>query len=87
MRPALSKPEFVALIGMLFATVAFSIDAMLPAMPEIAAELSPDAPNQAQLIITIENLEILGQPGFTPVRLQQTVCQPVKRTYPHSVSR
>ena len=48
----LSLPEFVALMGMLFATVAFSIDAMLPAMTEIGAELSPDAPNQAQLIIT-----------------------------------
>lgn len=48
----LSQTEFVALVAMLMATVAFSIDAMLPALPEIAAELSPDAPNQAQLIIT-----------------------------------
>ncbi|MEL6801199.1 MAG: MFS transporter [Pseudomonadota bacterium] len=48
----LSRPEFIALMAMLFATIAFSIDAMLPAMPEIAAELSPDAPNRAQLIIT-----------------------------------
>ena len=52
MRRALSLPEFVALIGMMFATVAFSIDAMLPAMSEIAAELTPGAPNNAQLIIT-----------------------------------
>ena len=48
----LAKSEFVALIAMLFATVAFSIDAMLPALPEIARELSPDAPNRAQLVIT-----------------------------------
>lgn len=48
----LSRSEFVALMAMLFATIAFSIDAMLPAMPQIAAELSPDAPNRAQLIIT-----------------------------------
>ena len=48
----LSTPEFVALMAMLFSTIAFSIDAMLPALPEIAAELSPDAPNAAQLIIT-----------------------------------
>ena len=48
----LSLPEFGALTGMMFATVAFSIDAMLPAMTEIANELSPDAPNRAQLIIT-----------------------------------
>ncbi|MEM9342622.1 MAG: multidrug effflux MFS transporter [Pseudomonadota bacterium] len=34
------------------ATIAFSVDAMLPAMPEIAVALSPDAPNRAQLIVT-----------------------------------
>ncbi len=48
----LPLPEFVALLAMMFAMTAFSIDAMLPAMPEISAELSPDAPNRAQLIIT-----------------------------------
>lgn len=48
----LGQTEFVALIAMLFATVAFSIDAMLPALPDIARELSPDAPNLAQLVIT-----------------------------------
>ncbi|MCF2870619.1 multidrug effflux MFS transporter [Octadecabacter sp. G9-8] len=48
----LGQTEFVALIAMLMATIAISIDAMLPALPEIAAELSPDAPNRAQLIIT-----------------------------------
>lgn len=51
-RRPLSELEFIALIGTLFATVAFSIDSMLPALPEIAAELSPDAPNLAQLILT-----------------------------------
>ncbi len=48
----LGQREFVALIAMLFATIAFSIDSMLPALPQIAAELSPSAPNRAQLIIT-----------------------------------
>jgi MFS transporter, DHA1 family, multidrug resistance protein len=47
-----SQTEFVALIAMLFATIAISIDAMLPALPEIAATLSPDAPNAAQLVVT-----------------------------------
>ncbi len=47
-----SQAEFVALIAMLFATIAISIDAMLPALPEIAATLSPDAPNAAQLVVT-----------------------------------
>lgn len=48
----LGQTEFIALTAMLFATVAFSIDAMLPALPQIAAELSPQAPNLAQLIVT-----------------------------------
>ena len=48
----LSQAEFIAMIAMLFATVAFSIDAMLPALPQIAGELTPDAPNRVQLILT-----------------------------------
>ncbi|MCX8508507.1 MAG: Bcr/CflA family efflux MFS transporter [Rhodobacteraceae bacterium] len=48
----LSQPEFTAMLAMLFATIAFSIDAMLPAFPAIAAELTPDAPNRAQLILS-----------------------------------
>ena len=47
-----SKAEFVALVAMLFATIALSIDAMLPALPEIADSLSPGAPNRAQLVVT-----------------------------------
>lgn len=49
---ALGQTEFIALIAMLMATVAFAIDAMLPALPEIGAELTPDNLNRAQLIIT-----------------------------------
>ncbi|MDG1279876.1 MAG: MFS transporter [Pseudorhodobacter sp.] len=48
----LGQTEFIALIAMLFATIAFSIVSMLPALPQIAAELSPEAPNAAQLILT-----------------------------------
>ncbi|MEX5565295.1 MFS transporter [Pseudophaeobacter sp. 1A16562] len=48
----MSKGEFIALIAMMFATIAFSIDAMLPALPEIGETLSPDNVNRAQLIIT-----------------------------------
>lgn len=48
----MGQPEFIAMIAMLFATIAFSIDSMLPALPTIAAELTPDAPNKAQLILT-----------------------------------
>ncbi len=52
MQNRMSRPEFIALIAMMFATVAFSIDSMLPALPEIGAELSPHDVNRAQLILT-----------------------------------
>ncbi|WP_456390201.1 MFS transporter [Profundibacter sp.] len=48
----LKKPEFVALMAMSFATIAFSIDAMLPALPEIGHALTPDDLNRAQLVLT-----------------------------------
>jgi DHA1 family bicyclomycin/chloramphenicol resistance-like MFS transporter len=51
-RPRLAQGEFVALLAMLFATIAFSIDAMLPALPQIAAELTPSHTNAAQLVVT-----------------------------------
>ncbi|MGR3542106.1 MAG: MFS transporter [Hasllibacter sp.] len=46
------RAEFVAMMAMLAATVAFSIDAMLPAIGAIADELTPEAPNLAQLVIS-----------------------------------
>ncbi|MBP0482046.1 multidrug effflux MFS transporter [Sagittula salina] len=46
------RVEFVAMMAMLMALVAFSIDSIMPALPRIASELSPDAPNTAQLVIT-----------------------------------
>ncbi len=49
---SMHRIEFIALCAMLFATVAFSIDAMLPALPEIGRDLSSDNPNRAQLILT-----------------------------------
>lgn len=49
----LSLPEFTAMLASLTATVAFSIDAMLPALPQIAADLAPDAVNSAQLVLTV----------------------------------
>lgn len=48
----MGRGEFIALIAMMFATIAFSIDAMLPALPEIASELSPDDTSRAALILT-----------------------------------
>lgn len=46
-----AMPEFIAMMAMMAALVAFSIDAMLPALPDIAQELTPDAINRAQLVL------------------------------------
>lgn len=47
----LHEREFIALVAMLFASVAFSIDAMLPALSTIGAELSPSDPSRAALVV------------------------------------
>lgn len=52
MTKPLSRMEFVVLIAMLHATVAFSIDSMLPALSIIGNAISPDAPNRVQLVIS-----------------------------------
>ena len=52
MRTAPGRVEFIALLAMLFATIAFSIDAMLPALPEIGEALTPTDLNRAQLVVT-----------------------------------
>lgn len=49
----LARAEFIPLIAMIVATTAFSIDSMLPAMTTIAGELTPQAPNRAQMVVTI----------------------------------
>jgi DHA1 family bicyclomycin/chloramphenicol resistance-like MFS transporter len=49
--PTLSMKEFVGLMAMLSAVVAFSIDSMLPALPEIGRDLASASPNAAQLVI------------------------------------
>lgn len=53
MADRISRTEFIAVLAMLFATIAFSMDAMLPALGVIAQELSPADPNRAQLVVTI----------------------------------
>ncbi|MCC1492685.1 multidrug effflux MFS transporter [Cognatishimia sp. F0-27] len=50
--PFPGRTEFIAMIAMLVATVALSIDGMLPALPEIAADLTPEDINRAQLVVT-----------------------------------
>ena len=51
-RPALPFAEFVALIALMFAMIAFGTDSMLPALPEIARDLGLDDANRAQLVVT-----------------------------------
>lgn len=48
----MSTVEFIVFCAMLSATVAFSIDSMLPGLPNIAAELSADNVNKVQLVLT-----------------------------------
>ena len=48
----ISTAEFVAIMAMLVATVAISIDGLLPALSIIAEELTPLRPNNAQIILS-----------------------------------
>lgn len=52
MKRQVSIVEFIALMALLFSVVAFAIDAMLPGLPQIASELTPSAPNRAQMVVT-----------------------------------
>lgn len=48
-----SQVEFIAMVALLFATVAFAIDAMLPLLAEMGRELAPQDPGRAQLVVTV----------------------------------
>ena len=48
----ISTAEFIALMAMLVATVALSIDALLPALPDISKQLTSNNPNKAQLVLS-----------------------------------
>jgi DHA1 family bicyclomycin/chloramphenicol resistance-like MFS transporter len=45
--------EFITLVAVMFAMIAFGIDSMLPAFPQIASDLGLSDVNQAQLVITV----------------------------------
>ena len=67
-RPALGGAEFVALIALLMSLVALAIDAMLPALPAIGADLGAPRPNDVQFVITSLFLGLgLGQMLFGPL--------------------
>lgn len=48
----MSRAEFIGLMAMMFAMIAFSVDAMLPVLGHIAEELTPNEVNKAQLVIS-----------------------------------
>lgn len=48
----MSRSEFIALMAMMFATIAFSIDAMLPAIPQIAEDIADGNTAHAAWVLT-----------------------------------
>jgi DHA1 family bicyclomycin/chloramphenicol resistance-like MFS transporter len=60
--------EFVVLMAFIISMVALSIDAMLPALPEIAADLAFERPNDSQFIISMLFVGMgFGQIVFGPL--------------------
>lgn len=51
-KPALALGEFVPLMALMISLIALSIDAMLPALPSIGADLGVEADNDQQLVVT-----------------------------------
>ncbi|MEO3430406.1 multidrug effflux MFS transporter [Pelagibius sp. CAU 1746] len=52
-KPALRLPEFVALFSLTTSLIAFSIDAILPALSDMGTALAVGDPNDTQLIVTL----------------------------------
>ncbi|MGB0387878.1 MAG: multidrug effflux MFS transporter [Ardenticatenaceae bacterium] len=64
----LSFTEFVALMALMISLVAVSIDAMLPALPEIGRELGVQQANDSQLILSLLFLGMaIGQLFYGPI--------------------
>ena len=67
-RERMSVAEFASLVALLTSLIALSIDAMLPALPQIAADLAVGTPNDAQLVIGLFLLgNAFGQLFFGPL--------------------
>jgi DHA1 family bicyclomycin/chloramphenicol resistance-like MFS transporter len=49
---SISGAEFIAVMAIMSATAALSIDGMLPALPQIGDALSPKDPNKAQFVLS-----------------------------------
>ena len=60
--------EFVALMAVMTSIIAFSIDAMLPALPQIAADLGVTDVNQRQLVVVVLFVGLaLAQVAYGPM--------------------
>ncbi|MFQ3235162.1 MAG: DHA1 family bicyclomycin/chloramphenicol resistance-like MFS transporter [Paraglaciecola sp.] len=67
-KPALGLVEFVALMAMMTSLVALSIDAMLPALNQIAVELDISDPQKTHLIVSLFFIGMaLGQLYYGPL--------------------
>ena len=67
-RERMSVAEFASLVALLTSLIALSIDAMLPALPQIADDLAVGNPNDAQLVIGLFLLgNAFGQLFFGPL--------------------
>ena len=65
---AIKLPEFVALFALMTSLTALSIDAMLPALPEIAQNLSVTNANDTQLVVSMFILGmVFGESVFGPI--------------------
>jgi len=63
-----SNLEFVILMSLMMSLLALSIDAMLPALPQIGSDLDVGSPNSRQLVISIIFLGLaFGQLFFGPL--------------------
>ncbi len=67
-KPPLRTAEFVTLMALMTSLIALSIDAMLPALPEIAADLGVQQGNRVTLIVTALFLGLaFGQALYGPL--------------------
>jgi len=67
-KPKISFPEFVGLVAAMFSLVALSIDAMLPALDDIANSMGVPGTNQAQLVVAAMLFGLgLGQLIYGPL--------------------
>ena len=60
--------EFIALMAVMTSIIAFSIDAMLPALPQIAADLGVVDVNDRQLVVIVLFIGLaLAQIAYGPI--------------------